>query len=111
MEEAGLPTLVLSSMPDVTASVGAPRLAAISHPLGIPLGPPGDAGRQRDVLRAALDAFESIDRPGGRVDLDFEGPPRSQRLHPPEAPPMEKLLRRRPWLLPRLMSGNVPEFT
>lgn len=109
MEAAGLSTLVVSSMPDVTASVGAPRIAGISHPLGIPFGPPGDAERQRAVLRAALEAFGSIASPGGRVDLDFEGPPRSQRLHPQEPPPIVHLLRRRPWLTARMISGDIPD--
>jgi hypothetical protein len=109
MEKAGLPTLVLSVMPDITASTGAPRVAGVGYPQGQPFGPPGDADGQRAVLQAALDAFERITEPGGRLDLDFAGPPRRQRLHPQEPPPIVKLLRRRPWLLPRLVAGDIPE--
>ncbi len=108
IEARGLATLVLSVMPEVTASVGAPRVAGIGYPLGRPLGVPGDAEGQRAVLRAALGAFETIERFGGRIDLDFPPPARRGRLHPKEPPPIVKLLRRRPWLLARLMSGNIP---
>lgn len=107
METAGLPTLVLSVMPDVTASVGTPRLAGISSSGARPFGAPGDAGGQRAVLRAALEACERLEGPG-RIDLDFEGPPRRQRGHPEETPPIARLLRQRPWLLPRFVSGDIP---
>lgn len=107
MEVEGLPTLVLSVMPDVTASVGTPRLAGIGFPGARPLGAPGDAAGQRAVLRAALEVFERLEGPG-RVDLDFEGPPRRRSGHPKKAPPITRLLRQRPWLLPRLVSGNIP---
>ncbi len=108
MEEAGLSTLVLSVMPEITASVGTPRLAGIGYPLGRPLGTPGDAEGQRAVLRAALDTFERIESFGGRIDLDFPGPSRRGRLHPKVPPPIVKLLRRRPWLLARFMAGSIP---
>ena len=109
MEAQGLSTLVLSVMPEVTASVGTPRVAGIGYPLGRPLGAPGDAEGQRAVLRAALGSFERIEHFGGRVDLEFPRPSRRGRLHPKEPPPIVKLLRRRPWLLARLMSGDIPE--
>ena len=108
IEAAGLSTLVLSVMPEITASVGVPRLAGIGYPGARPLGAPGDAEGQRAVLRAALAVFERLESPGGRIDLDFPSPPRRQRHHPPEPPPIVKLLKRRPWLLPRLVSGDIP---
>ena len=53
-------TITLSSIPDLTAAVGVPRLAAIEHPLGYLLGQPGDAGGPdggpaRDAARAGRD--------------------------------------------------------
>ena len=108
MEAAGLSTVVLSVMPEITASVAAPRVAGIGYPLGRPLGLPGDAEGQRAVLRAALGVLETLEPPGGRIDLDFEPPHRRGRLHPKEPPPIVKLLRRRPWLLARFMAGNIP---
>ncbi len=107
MEARGLSTLVLSVMPEVTASVGVPRLAGIGYPGARPLGAPGDAPGQRAVLRSALAVFERLES-AGRVDLDFQGPPRRQRHHPRETPPIVQLLRRRPWLLPRLVTGDIP---
>ncbi len=108
MEAAGLSTVALSTMPEVTASMAAPRVAGIGYPQGRPLGMPGDASGQRAVLQAALEAFERIEGPGGRIDLDFEPPPRRERLLPKEMPPIVKLLHRRPWLLARFMAGNIP---
>ncbi len=95
-------------MPEITTSVGAPRVAGIGFPGARPLGAPGDAEEQCSVLRSVLEVFERLDSAGGRIDLDFPGPPRRQRHHPPESPPIVKLLRRRPWLLPRLVSGDIP---
>jgi hypothetical protein len=34
------------------------------HPMGRPLGPPGDNARQREVLEAALRLVDSADRAG-----------------------------------------------
>jgi len=96
-------------MPAITASVSPPRLVGIGFPPGRPFGPPDDADTQRRVLRAALDALPGMTRPGAHVDLDFAYPGPRGRFHPPEPPPIAKLVIRRPWLLPRLISGNVPE--
>jgi len=93
IEAAGLSTISLSMIPEVTASAGAPRIAAIEHPFGVTLGRPGDAAGQLAVLRAALHAMEGMAEPGGVVHLPFEwtsseklalGPPRHRRwrLHP-----------------------------
>jgi glycine reductase complex component B subunit gamma len=109
IEEAGISTVVLSVMPEVTASVGTPRVVGVSRPPGCPLGDPGDADGQREVLRAALEALERIETPGGRLDLDVQGPPRSQRYHPAEPVPIVALLRRKPWLLARFVSGDIPD--
>ena len=108
IEEAGIATVVLSNMPDVTASTSVPRLVGISAPGARPIGAPGDAEGQRAVLRSALKVFGSLDAPG-RVDLDVQGPPRSQRGHPRVSPPIVTLLKKRPWLLPKLMAGKIPE--
>ncbi|MCP3961938.1 MAG: hypothetical protein GY719_29195 [bacterium] len=83
-------------------------MAGIGFPGARPLGAPGDAAGQRAVLRAALEAFERIESAGGRLDLELEGPPRRQRHHPAEPPPIVTLLRSRPWLLPRFVSGDIP---
>ena len=109
IEKAGIATVVLSVMPDVTAATGAPRVVGVSRPPGCPLGDPGDADTQRDVLRTTLEAMDRIDVPGGRLDLDVQGPPRSQRYHPEEPVPIVALIKRKPWLAARLVSGDIPD--
>lgn len=98
-------------MPELTASVSVPRLAAIEYPLGRTLGQPGDAAGQMAVLEATLQALENIHTPGEIVHLPFEWPeaPKAVRNHPPEPPPIARYLTRNPWFLPRLLSRNVPE--
>jgi hypothetical protein len=97
-------------VPDLTASVSVPRIAAIEYPLGRTLGQPCDAAGQMAVLRATLAALQAIQSPGGRVDLPFEWPeaPKAVQNHPPEPPPIAKYLARNPWFLPRLLTRNVP---
>ena len=110
MEEAGLATTTLSTIPALTASVGVPRLAGIGYPIGLPFGRPGDFPGQLEVLRAALATLESIEEPGTRIDLPFEWPAGLKvRTHPPKAPPIVGLLKRKPWLLPRFVARDVPE--
>jgi D-proline reductase (dithiol) PrdB len=110
IEEAGISTITLSTIASFTASVGAPRVAAIEHPLGRAFGQPGDHEGQRQVLRATLEALAGIDRPGTVVDLPFEWPepPSRTRWHPKEPPPIARLFRRKPWLFPKLLSGRIP---
>ena len=103
-------TITLSNIPDLTASVSAPRIAAIEYPLGRTMGRPGDAEGQRAVLAATLQAVEEIDTPGGIVHLPFEWPepPKQARTHPAEPPPIAKHLQRHPWQIPNLLSRTVP---
>jgi len=42
-----------------------PRTLVTPHPMGRPLGPPGDAARQREVLEAALRLVDTAEAPGG----------------------------------------------
>ncbi len=56
LEEAGLPTVIIAirAFRDRLAGMRVPRLLTTPHPLGRPLGAPGDAATQRAVLTAAL---------------------------------------------------------
>ena len=47
LEAAGIATVTLSMIPDLTRAVGVPRLVGVSHPMGRPFGRPGDADRLR----------------------------------------------------------------
>jgi hypothetical protein len=105
-----LTTITLSPVPDLTASVSVPRLAAIEYPLGRTLGQPGDAAGQMAVLRATLQTLQEMNTPGSIRHLPFEWPepPNQVRNHPPQEPPISTYLKRNPWFLPRLLSRNVP---
>lgn len=112
LEAAGFSTITLSPMADVTAAFGAPRVAAIEHPLSQTVGRPGDIEGQGAVLRATLEALQSIDQPGGMVHLPFswhesraEG---IRNSHPVEPPPISAYIKRKPWLMAKLLRGELP---
>lgn len=61
IETAGIPTVNVSvkSFGHVTELMSVPRALITPHPLGRPLGAPGDADRQRAVVERALSLLES----------------------------------------------------
>ncbi len=109
LEAGGIGTVTLSTIPALTAAVGAPRVAGIEHPQGRPVGQPGDSEGQRQVVREALALLERLERPGA-VDLPFRWPePRSRvRWHAAESPPIARLIKRKPWLYAKLLAREVP---
>lgn len=113
LESSGIATVCLSWIPDLTRAVGVPRLVGIAYPSGRSLGRPGDADGQRAVLRATLEVLESATGPDTYVELPFEWPEtraealKATREHP--TPPIAQLLMRKPWLLPALYRGEIPE--
>lgn len=54
LESRGITTVVVGSARDIVEECGAPRFVFSDHPLGNPLGRPGDAQGQRAVLELAL---------------------------------------------------------
>lgn len=111
LEAEGIATVSLSMIPDFTRAVGVPRLAGIAHPMSRPMGRPGDAGGQREALRALLGVLESAGEPGFYAELPFSWPesPAQARKGSDVHPPIASLLARKPWLLPRLYSGEIPD--
>lgn len=109
IEAAGIPTVMLSNIPILTAAAGAPRIAAIEYPIGLTLGRPDDCEGQLEVLRALLGAAESIEEPGGVVHLPFDGAHIADGLttEPSPPPPIVGHLLRHPWQLPRLLKREV----
>lgn len=113
LEATGIPTVALSMIPDLTRAVGVPRLAGISFPFGRPLGRPHDADGQRAVLRALLELLPSAANPDTYAELPFDWPESPARARnaskdlPP--PPIVELLTKKPWLLPNLYSGRIPQ--
>jgi len=109
IEAAGFSTVSLSMIPELTASAGAPRIAAIEHPFGMTLGRPGDAAGQVAVLRATLRAMEAMAEPVTVVHLPFEWTSAEKlRFGPPELPPIARYLVRHPWALPRFLNRTPP---
>jgi hypothetical protein len=110
VEAAGIATIALSMIPDLTAAAWAPRVAAIEFPFGRPFGQPHDAVTQRAVLRATLHALCDAAAPGTIIHLPFEWPesPEEVRWHPKEPSPILQLLARDPSLFQRLAAGDIP---
>ena len=111
IEAAGISTISLSGIPDLTASVRVPRLAAVERPLGYQLGLPGDHHGQAAVLLSTLQAVEKMAIPGSIAHLPFGWPATAQALsaEPEEKPPIVKYLLRHPWHIRNLFNREVPQ--
>lgn len=68
VEEAGIPTVVVSTGRDLTELVLPPRSLFVNAPMGNPFGRAGDAAQQRRILDRALALFHRIDQAGRIVD-------------------------------------------
>jgi hypothetical protein len=66
-EAAGIATIMLSSVREMAEKTAPPRALHCEFPLGRPLGRPGDASFQHDVLARA---FALLDAPSGPVLVD-----------------------------------------
>ena len=110
IEAAGLPTLILANMPDLTGAVGVARLVGIEYPHGRTLGRPGDVEGQLEVLRATFQTLGEMKAPGTVIHLPFRWPePRGKAIsHPSNPPPIASHLMRRPWDLPKFMAREIP---
>ncbi len=113
IEAAGFATITLSMMPDLTASVSAPRIAAIEHPFSLTMGYPGNNQTQLAVLRVTLQALVEMDTPGGIRHLPFEWPEHLAEVDsgPPEPPPITKYLLKHPLQFKKLLRRGFPRVT
>lgn len=75
-EAAGVPTLVLGVLPDWLRRIRPPRAVWVDHPVGAPLGQPGNAGKHQEVLKAALAALADMTDPGSLWELPFRWHPK-----------------------------------
>ena len=64
LEQAGLSTILVTTMPYWAERVGVPRTLAVEFPFGHTLGQPHDAAQQMRVIQAALGVLESEQSPG-----------------------------------------------
>jgi hypothetical protein len=71
LEEAGFPTIGLTSARTITARVNPPRSVFLDAPLGHTSGPPEAPEIQRSIVEQALDLAVSMTRPGTITDLDL----------------------------------------
>jgi len=74
IEAAGIPTVVVTMMPDVADALLTPRVVGVEFPFGHPFAMPHDRRMQRLVLETALTVLSGAARPGTRVDVDTEWP-------------------------------------
>ena len=65
-ETAGLATVAIyvEAFAHYAEAMQLPRTLVTPHPMGRPIGPPGDAVRQREVLEAALRLVDTATEPG-----------------------------------------------
>lgn len=68
LEEAGISTVIIAvkAFAFRMGKMTVPRLVKTPHPMGRPLGAPGDKARQRDCILAALKLLEDA-KQGGTV--------------------------------------------
>ena len=71
VEEAGIPTLCMTSALDITRAVKPPRSVFVNFPLGHQTGKPNQPELQRNIVRDALRALETIVTPGDIVSLPY----------------------------------------
>ena len=71
IEEAGIPTLSMSSARDITRSAWPARSVYLDYPLGHTAGRPNDHQLNESIMRDTLGAFESLSEPGSMAHLPY----------------------------------------
>ena len=92
IEAAGIPTVVVTTMPDLAAQLRSPRIVGVEFPFGHPFGMPGDRVTQRRVAEAAVHLLTDAAVPGTRRDLEIAWPQDRKTAYrdwqPPEPSPV-----------------------
>jgi hypothetical protein len=70
VEEAGIPTVVVTMMPDTAEKYELPRILGVPFPFGHAFGAPNDVAMQREVSQAAIDLLADQSAVKVRRDLD-----------------------------------------
>lgn len=63
VEAAGIPTVIVTMLPDVAERFRLPRIVAVEFPFGHPFGVPHNREMQRTVAFAALSLYQQVDFP------------------------------------------------
>ena len=72
VEEAGIPTILVSSARDITEAVKPPRAVFVNFPLGHQTGKPFERELQMSIIKDAFAALKSIKEPGTIIDLPYK---------------------------------------
>ena len=72
IEEAGIPTISLSSALDIISSVKPPRAVFVNFPLGHQVGKPFYPDGQTRIILDALQVLETATTPGTLVQLQYK---------------------------------------
>lgn len=82
VEAAGIPTvgIYIGAFGHVPRQMNVARALVTPHPLGRPLGAPGDTNRQRDVVEAALALFEVTEPTVREFPLGYRSCPTEKGL-------------------------------
>ena len=110
IEAAGFSTVILSTIPALTASVSVPRLVGLGYPTGKPFAYPEDKEMQMTILRKTLQAVDLLKEPGLSLELEMEWEERvlGFEVEVMEPPPIAQHLVSHPCELPRLLKRDVP---
>ncbi len=96
IEAAGISTVMVTTMPDVTERVGAPRIVGVEFPFGHMLGHAGEREEQMSVIRDALRVLRDAGEPNTVEHLPYEWPDAERwkrEWHPSEPAPIIAFLR------------------
>ncbi len=63
IEHAGMTTVSISLLREITEKVRPPRALFVPYPLGYPLGEPGNPDLQKRIMRAAFALLPRTDTP------------------------------------------------
>ena len=74
IEEAGIPTVTLTMMPNLATKTRVSRVLGVEFPFGQAFGMVDDLDMQREVAEAAVRLLEDAKEPETRRDLDIEWP-------------------------------------
>ncbi len=71
LERAGISTVTLTTIKEVTAQIKVPRPLFVNFPFGRTLGPARDTDQQRAIIGDMVRVLKTHDRPGRMVDLPY----------------------------------------
>ena len=92
IEEAGIPTVTITMMPDLATKTRLSRIIGVEFPFSQAFGMIDDLDMQRKVAEAAVRLLEQAKEPETRQDLDIEWPVDTKTAYkawqPPEISPI-----------------------